>query len=162
MPTPKLPDSLRGALVAAVDDSAPAREALRYAASLAAGCGKPLHVVSVWNFVIGVAPDAAPDMPPTEQAWQEEAERRLQRLLTEELGESPAVQVEPVVLHGNTTSTLLKVSELADHLVVGSRGRGGFAGLLLGSTSEQLVRHACCPITVVREGCTAEPAGGGS
>lgn len=158
MPTPKLPDSLRGALVAAVDDSPPAREALRYAARLAADSGAPLHVVSVWNFVISAAPSSPPDVPPTEQAWQEEAERRLARLLAEELGETPAVEVVPVVLHGNTTPTLLKVSELADHLVVGSRGRGGFTGLLLGSTSEQLVRHACCPITVVRAGCTDKPA----
>lgn len=158
MPTPKLPDSLRGALVAAVDDSSPAREALRYAATLAADSGKPLHVVHVWNFVTGPHPEQDDNTSPSEAAWQAEAERRLTRLLAEELGETPAVQVVPVVLHGNTTPTLLKVSELADHLVVGSRGRGGFKGLLLGSTSEQLVRHACCPITVVREGCTDKPA----
>lgn len=158
MPTPTLPDSLRGALVVAVDDSTAAREALRYAATLAADSRKPLHVVTVWNFVTGVAPDAAADAPPSEQAWQEQAGLRLAQVLADELGATPPVQVEPVVLHGNTTPTLLRVSELAGHLVVGSRGRGGFAGLLLGSTSEQLVRHACCPITVVREGSTDQPS----
>ena len=156
MPTPTLPDSLRGALVMAVDDSPPAREALRYAAKLAADCGRTLHVVHVWNFVTGPHPEQGGNTAPSEAAWQAEAERRLAALLVEELGEGAAV--EQVVLHGNTTPVLLKVSELADHLVVGSRGRGGFAGLLLGSTSEQLVRHACCPITVVREGCTDKPA----
>lgn len=153
MPIPPLPDSLRGALVAAVDDSPPSREALRYAATLAAAASRPLHVVHVWNFVTGAAPAQDGNASPSEAAWQAEAERRLAHLLTEELGVTPSIEVVPVVLHGNTTPTLLKVSELVDQLVVGSRGRGGFAGLLLGSTSEQLVRHASCPITVVREGC---------
>src|SRR5688500_17608988 len=121
MPTPTLPDSLRGALVMAVDDSAPAREALRYAAKLAADCGRPLHVVHVWNFVTGAAPEQDGNTSPSEAAWQAEAERRLAQLLGEELGDR--ADVRPVVLHGNTTPVLLKVSELADHLVVGSRGR---------------------------------------
>ena len=156
MDTPKLPEEMRGALVAAVDDSAPAREALRYAATLAADARRPLHVVSVWNFVIGAKPDKHPDEPPTEQAWQQEAERRLAVLLAEELGTRQDVEVRAHAVHGNPIPTLLEVSKAAGHLVVGSRGRGGFAGLLLGSTSEQLVRHGCCPITVVRQGCTED------
>ena len=154
MKPPVLPDDLTGALVAAVDDSPPAREALRYAATMAADMGKPLHVVSVWNFVIGSAPDTSPDEPPTEAAWQAEAERLLTALVTEELGDRTDVDVRPLALHGNPTPALIAVSEVAGHLVVGSRGRGGFTGLLLGSTSEQLMRHACCPVTVVRQGCT--------
>lgn len=154
MTPPVLPAELRGALVAAVDDSAPAREALRYAASLAAEAHKALHVVTAWNFVTGAAPPQDADTGPTEQAWQAEAERRLAALLEQELAGRTDVQLQPLAVHGNTVPTLLEVSKLAGHLVVGSRGRGGFAGLLLGSTSEQLVRHACCPVTVVRQGCT--------
>lgn len=149
-----LPDDLTGALVAAVDDSEPARESLRYAASMAAEARKPLHVVSVWNFVIGAAPDKHPDESPSEAAWQQEAERRLRALLAEELGDRKDVDVRPLALHGNPTPALLEISKVAGHVVVGSRGRGGFAGLLLGSTSEQLIRHACCPVTVVRQGCS--------
>lgn len=154
MKPPVLPDDLTGALVAAVDDSPPAREALRYAASMAADARRPLHVVSVWNFVIAPAPETHRDEPPTEAAWQAEAERRLAALVAEELGGRADLDVRPVALHGNPTPTLMAVSEVAGHLVVGSRGRGGFTGLLLGSTSEQLIRHACCPVTVVRQGCT--------
>lgn len=154
MPEPAVPDDLRGALVAAVDDSEPAREALRFAADLAEGLGRPLHVLAVWNLVTGRAPEHPPGTTVSEAAWQEEAERRLAALLAEEVGDRQRLQLQPVVLHGNTAPTLLAVSELAGHMVVGSRGRGGFAGLLLGSTSEQLIRHAGCPVTVVRHGCT--------
>jgi nucleotide-binding universal stress UspA family protein len=116
--------------------------------------------VSVWNFVRGPAPVHGRDtheLDPTatEKRWQAEAEERLRRLLAEELGGSPDLQVDTHVLHGNTVPVLLGVSELARHLVVGSRGRGGFSGLLLGSTSEQLLHYAHSPVTVVRQGTTA-------
>lgn len=150
-----LPQDLRDALVVAVDDSPAAREALRWAARLAAGLGRPLHVLAVWNFITGTAPaDQSPDEPPTIGRWQAEAERGLAALVRAELG--GAGDVRQVVVHGNTVPTLLAVSELAGHLVMGTRGRGGFKGLLLGSTSEQLVRHASCPVTVVGHGCTTD------
>jgi nucleotide-binding universal stress UspA family protein len=148
MPTPALPDLLTGALVVAVDDSKPALEALRFARGLAAGLGRPLAVVSVWNFVNSPQPAGQGDAPPSEAVWQAEAESRLAELLDRQQG--PDVELRPVVLHGNTTPVLLEVSRRAAHLVVGSRGRGGFAGMLLGSTSDNLVRHAACPVTVVR------------
>lgn len=153
MDTPVLPQDLRGALVVAVEDSPAAREALRWAADLAAGLGRPLHVVSVWNLVNGRRPrDADGNETPTLGRWQERAEADLAALVAEELPGSTATQL---VLHGNTVPTLLAVSALAGHLVVGTRGRGGFAGLLLGSTSDQLVRYADCPVTVVGRGDTA-------
>jgi nucleotide-binding universal stress UspA family protein len=54
------------------------------------------------------------------------------------------------VLVGNPVVELLRTARPQDVLVVGSRGRGGFAGLLLGSTSTQLAQHAQCPVLVVR------------
>ena len=151
-----IPDALQGALVAAVDDSPPAREALRYAATLAEQSRRPLQVISVWNFVIGPAPaEQDKDAPPSEGRWQAEAERRLTALVEEEL-RGRQLEVHSWALHGNTVPTLLEVSRHAGHLVVGSRGRGGFAGLLLGATSDQLVHHAACPVTVVRHGCTKD------
>jgi nucleotide-binding universal stress UspA family protein len=150
-----LPEALTDALVVAVDDSTPAREALRYAAAMAGDAGRPLHVVTVWNFVRGPAPAPTPDASPSEAAYQAEAERRLVELVEQEVGQRSELEVRTHALHGNTVPTLLAVSEVARHLVVGSRGRGGFTGLLLGSTSEQLVHYARSPVTVVREGCTS-------
>jgi len=154
MDTPSLPDALRGALAVAVDDSAPAREALRWTAALAARLGTPLHVVTVWNFVHGDAPAGeGPDTAPSVDRWQAESERRLAALVAEEL---PGADTQLLAVHGNTVPTLIAVSELVDHLVLGTRGRGGFSGLLLGSTSDQLVRYAHCPVTVVGHGRTTD------
>lgn len=143
---------LHGAVVAAVDDSPPARAALRFAADLVEGRSRPLHVLSVWNFVIGTPPEQGPDEPPSAPAWQAEAERRLEQLVADELGERTGLDVQRHVVHGNPVPTLMAVSQVAEHLVVGSRGRGGFTGMLLGSTSLQLVTYAGCPVTVVRHG----------
>lgn len=143
-----LPAHLSDALVVGVDDSEPAREALRFATGLARDLGRPLVALSVWNFVITPGPERTSDEPPSEAAWQAEAERRFSALLAEHPVEG--VDLRPLVLHGNPTPTLLGVSRLASHLVVGSRGRGGITGMLLGSTTDTLVRHASCPVTVVR------------
>lgn len=157
MDVPELPQDLDGAIVAAVDDSPASREALRWAAGVAGALGRPLHVVTVWNFVTGQVPeDLAPDEAPTIGRWQGEAERRLAQIVSEELADQGAVH--QLVLHGNTVPVLLAVSERAGHVVVGTRGRGGFAGLLLGSTSEQLVRHGHSPVTVIGHGSVAPGA----
>lgn len=143
-----LPQDLKGELVVAVDSSPYAREALRFAAELASGLGKPLHVVHVWNFVMGEGPRQDDNAPPSLEAWQRHAEERLTGIVADVSG----VEVVQHVLHGNAIPTLLGISGLAGHLVVGSRGRGNVAGMLLGSTSDQLVRRAKCPVTVVRSG----------
>ncbi len=62
----------------------------------------------------------------------------------------PDVAVEQVVTGERPIPSLLGLGERAGLLVVGSRGRGGFAGMLLGSTSQALVHHAPCPVAVVR------------
>jgi len=62
----------------------------------------------------------------------------------------PEVDVELVVLPDKPRQRLLEWSEKAQLLVVGSRGRGGFAGLVLGSTSQALIHHASCPVMIAR------------
>lgn len=81
----------------------------------------------------------------------EEAESRLESAMDEVVGEGPAVDVEQRIVGGNPREVLAEMSTEADLLVVGSRGHGNVAGLLLGSVSHYLVAHAKCPVTVVRD-----------
>ncbi len=67
------PQDLKGELVAAVDSSDCAQEALGFAAELARGLGRPLHVVHVWNFVMSDGPHQEDTATPSLQAWQRHA-----------------------------------------------------------------------------------------
>lgn len=88
-----------------------------------------------------------------EDGW-EPLERSQARLLAERLADCverhPDVTLDPVVVPAKPREELLERSRNASLLVIGSRGRGGFTGLLLGSTSQALLHHAQCPVMVVR------------
>jgi nucleotide-binding universal stress UspA family protein len=62
-----------------------------------------------------------------------------------------AFPITPLVLEGQVARTLLEHAEDADLLVVGARGRGQFAGMVMGSVSQRCVSHATCPVAVVRD-----------
>ena len=116
-----------------------------------------LDVVHAWDLPFAIIP------PPINLAYQadvEALERAAGALLDAEVeavpvhaGPTPR-QIEKIVVRDTATRALLETAKGADLLVVGSRGRGGFGGLLLGSVSNQCVHHAPCPVTVVRERST--------
>jgi len=62
------------------------------------------------------------------------------------------IHIERVVEHGQASHVLIEAAKDAALLVVGSRGHGGFAGLLLGSVSQQCAHHALCPVVIVPRG----------
>jgi nucleotide-binding universal stress UspA family protein len=64
----------------------------------------------------------------------------------------PDVEIRRVVKKGRAADTLMTAAEGADMLVVGNRGRGGFAGLRLGSVSQSIAHHSPCPLVIVRTG----------
>lgn len=139
-----------GRIVVGMDGSECAMQAVRWAAAEARSHGHTLHVITAVDppDVVGV-PGAR---FPVERS--EETERRArshqQEWLVEALGEDPDVDIDLDVRMGRPATQLLDAAQGAVLLVVGSRGRGGFKGLLLGSVSLQCVTHATCPVTVVR------------
>lgn len=69
-------------------------------------------------------------------------------------GQNPGLRIRRIVLDGTGAELLTEFSTASDLVVLGSRGRGGFRGLLLGSTSQAVLHHAACPVLVVNKHCT--------
>jgi nucleotide-binding universal stress UspA family protein len=137
-------------IVVGIDGSAGSRAALRFAAEEAELRGAVLTVVSVWHVPAGVylQPTYVElDLDVLQQAAREVAEQEI----ADVMGAERAKGVELLMRQGNPAQALLEASHEAEMLVVGSRGHGGFAGLLLGSVSQQCAAHAGCPVVVVRD-----------
>lgn len=155
----------RPRIVVGVDDSPAARRALRWAAEEARLRGTSLLVLSAWSWGSTVLPTATPLSTPTADVVRRQAAQRLDAIVVEVLGDRPSVPVvnELVYREDGAAAALVEASKQADLVVVGSRGRGGFTGLLLGSVSAQVTHHAHCPVVVVQGGRGAEgdrPAAG--
>jgi nucleotide-binding universal stress UspA family protein len=86
--------------------------------------------------------------------FRDAANESVAKTIHEVLGDATDVHVESKAVEDTAPRALLREAEGADLLVVGSRGHGGFAGLLLGSVSQQCAAHGPCPVVIVR----SEPA----
>lgn len=140
-------------IVVGVDGSPGGGAALARAAQEARLHGGVVHAVSVWGVPftgattsLAPAPYGIPDSAELKQAAIDE----LHRVVVAVLGDQPPVEVVEEVHRGSPARVLMEVAQGADLLVVGARGHGGFTGLLLGSVSAQVVRHAPCSVLVVR------------
>ena len=141
-------------IVVGLDGSDESRSALRWAVAETAIWDAELDVVHAWDFPFVIVP---PPINLTYPADIDALERSAGTLLDAEVeavrvhtGPRPR-QVEKIIVRDTATRALLETAKGADLLVVGSRGHGGFTGLLLGSVSTQCVHHAPCPVAVVRE-----------
>jgi len=140
-------------IVVGVDGSETSRHALRWAAQEAEAHGSELHVVHAWEVQgvgagVGLTPGRRSAAAPEGQ--REAAEQLVSQIITEELGTHSPDKVRPSIGRGSAAAVLLEAGKGADLLVVGSRGLGGFAGLLLGSVSSKMANHASCPVVIVR------------
>jgi nucleotide-binding universal stress UspA family protein len=150
-------------IVVGVDGSAGSDVALRWAAAEACLRGAGLRVVHVYHLPhvplseVGVGAAAGMALP---AAFTDDGERlrrtvegQALRVIDDALqraGESVAeLEVERVAVEGAPAQTLIESARGADLLVVGSRGRGGFLGLLLGSVSHQCAHHPPCPVVIL-------------
>ncbi|SHG56554.1 Nucleotide-binding universal stress protein, UspA family [Jatrophihabitans endophyticus] len=135
-------------VVVGIDGAPPSKMALRWAVFLAETLGCRVHAISTWQQPAGWA--AAGGITGTvDWAPEQDTLQTLTSTIREVLGDHPPVPVVAEVEQGGAARTLIDASRNARMLVVGSRGHGGFTGLLLGSVSSACAEHAHCPVTVV-------------
>lgn len=134
-------------VVVGVDGSPTSEAALAFAYEAASACGSPLVAVHAWQ----LSTEDSRLVPYLDLDAVADEEERLLAEQTAGWGEKyPDVPLRRVVVKGRPGHVLLEHSEGARLLVVGARGRGAAAGLLLGSTSQALIHRAACPVAVIR------------
>ena len=124
--------------------------ALAFAAREAALRGGTLCIVCAWETPTWVNIGVLAPGPYAFEGYREHAEAVVREAVGRAGELAPSVPCEGRALEGQPADVLLQAARDATLLVVGCRGRGGFASLLLGSVSQQVVHHAPCPVTVVR------------
>jgi nucleotide-binding universal stress UspA family protein len=133
--------------VVGVDGSDQSRMALRWAAAAADATRVPVRAVQSWihprSAILPIAP-----VPVSVEDMDERTEQAIADVAADALGSTAAVTTS--VLRGPPAGALLQTITPDSVLVLGSRGLGGFAGLLLGSVSQECVEYASCPVVVVR------------
>ena len=141
-------------VVVGVDGSPASIKAVRWAANYATLTGAELEAVTSWaapgayGAGLGVGYDAV------DVDWQAIAEQTQKTALSEALPDHRETfrnTLVTTIVYDHPAAALLAAAEGADLLVVGSRGHGGFAGMLLGSVSAHVTAHAPCPVVVVRQ-----------
>jgi nucleotide-binding universal stress UspA family protein len=135
-------------VVVGVDGSPSSYAALRWAARYARLVGGVVEAVHAWS-------------TPTELDWSglvidpdfdlTQARKRFAQELRAVFADQPPEDVQEHLVEGDPSEVLIRLSQGADILVVGSRGRGGFARAMLGSVSQRCAQHAACPVVVVRQ-----------
>jgi nucleotide-binding universal stress UspA family protein len=139
-------------IVVGIDGSDHSKKALRWALDEARLRSVSLYVVYAWTLPVyatgyGFAPGDLFDP----KVISDGATEQLEKAVAEVVGDASDVKVERKAVEGMAAQVLVEEAAGADLLVVGSRGHGGFAGLLLGSVSQQCAQHASCPVVIIRD-----------
>jgi nucleotide-binding universal stress UspA family protein len=138
-----------GPVMVAVDGSKAGQSALRYAFEQAVARHLPLRAVHAWRWPVAAGPGEQVPLVYDRAALEREEERVLDESLAGLCGCFPEVVVQRRLVRGRTAPALIAASADASLTVVGSRGHGGFTGLLLGSVSHQMLHHAAGPVAVI-------------
>lgn len=136
-------------IVVGVDGSEGSRAALRWAWDEAKVHGATLEIVTAWQYPITTSLPAFGSMPTPDDLEGEARQAMLAIVAEEGISADGGVTITTLVAEGTAVQALLGAAERADLLVVGSRGHGGFTGLLVGSVSQQCVSHSRVPVVVV-------------
>jgi nucleotide-binding universal stress UspA family protein len=150
--------SARARVVVGIDGSEQSQMALRWGAFVATAMGCDLDVTIAWQLYPGIGFGAGMASMPSDWNPGGYAEDAANRTVDEVFGADRPPTLRVTVQEGSAAQVLLDASKDARMLVVGSRGHGGFAGLLLGAVSAASAEHAKCPVLVVH-GDTPPPTG---
>lgn len=136
-----------GDIVVGIDGSSESFTAVQWAAHEAKARGARLVLAHAWHVpaTLGLADAVGPVV---DWSFLEEAARSALQKARRSIHED-GVEIEELLIEDHPVPGLLSAAEGADLLVVGSRGLGGFSGLLLGSVSQGVLHHAPCPVAVV-------------
>ncbi len=148
-----------GRIVVGVDGSASSKTALRWAVTQARRVGVPVEAVSAWQqpVTVGYPYGWSPDIHDGD-VIATVAKKVLAEAVAEVAGQQDEpVEIHTTVVHGRPAEVLLEAAVGAQMLVVGRRGHGTYAGILLGSVSRQCVQHATCPVLVVPRDPASSP-----
>jgi nucleotide-binding universal stress UspA family protein len=137
-------------IVVGVDGSQESVGALTWAARYGAATAGRVRALLAWHYPSAVGP-APPGVAP-ESVTDEVRARMEDNLAAIVAAAAPSAEVQQQLGYGHPAEVLVDASQEADLLVVGSRGRGAFTGMLVGSVSLHVVNHARCPVVVVRRG----------
>jgi len=133
-------------VLAGTDGSPNASAALHWAAEYARRNQATLRVMHVWHYPYG-ASEAGAMMSPPESVFEQGAQAIVDQAIA--ALDTNGLTVDKAVRQGGVAHALLEEAKNADLLVVGARGHGGFAGLILGSVATHCTRHAQIPTVVV-------------
>ncbi len=140
-------------IVVGVDGSPSSRAALRWAVGQATATGGTVDAVMAWHAqaapLVGGFGQTPKEVDDTD-VLADETRQALDKVIGEEVQADQSRVVRPRVIMGHPAEALMFAASDADLLAVGSRGHGGFTGVLLGSVSQYLVHHANCPVLVFR------------
>jgi nucleotide-binding universal stress UspA family protein len=139
-------------IVVGFDGSPSAQDALEWAAAEATAMGRPLHIVHAFTWPMIGSSCGELAVGSADAGFLAAAERLLAEAETRARSLAPTIKITIQLIAAPAVSAMLRQAEDAELVVVGSRGLGGFTGLLLGSVGVALAAHAVCPVVVVHHG----------
>lgn len=139
-------------ILVGVDGSDSSMNALREASRIATALNAPLMAITVWDYPVMVEYYLVEDWSP-----EEVAKKSLAATIQQAFDGAAPPELTTSVVQGRAARVLIEQSKQSGMLVLGSRGHGGFVGMLLGSVSAACAEHAHCPVLIVRSSRT-EPS----
>ena len=137
----------REPITVGVDGSDASIEALRRAARISSALDRPLRVATVWQYPLMFGTY----VPDVNWSPEDDAHAILDAAIDDAFEIEPPRDLVRAVLRGTPAKVLIEESRHAEMLVLGSRGHGGFAGLLLGSVSAACAERAHCPVLIIHD-----------